>query len=312
MISSEEQIYQPDATNSPKPTFLNRLTTFLPGLNLLNRLHRRSVNEMPLPQNHSETQVGSPDLPEILIADETATVISNLYQVAGLKIGSLLVDSNIVLTVAGARGQTEFFINQPNVDDLETIEKLNEQLLPLGMKIFKNGEIDKRPRDGSEYQMVNLQNLKGFERVSKLTKIPGITPFDASTGWDGYEKWHWETFSRLKKMSAAGKLPFPETEVHHVIGGIDKGYPDQAIYDAVEWSGKYNRNSPIKETEIPYVSLYGGTEPNFLFHPDHADDPGIKQTVVQWGEILKNFYASAWHQKIKQDPQFITARKLND
>lgn len=47
--------------------------------------------------------------PEILSSSDLAKLITEIYTVAGARIGSYFVEANIVLTLAGARGQTEFF-----------------------------------------------------------------------------------------------------------------------------------------------------------------------------------------------------------
>jgi hypothetical protein len=48
------------------------------------------------------------------------------------------------------------------------------------------------------------------------------------------------------------------------------------------------------------------TQPNFGFISDNL---GIQNTVNQWGKLLGDFNSTPWHQKIKQDPQFIQIKK---
>jgi hypothetical protein len=279
------------------------------GRKLLNRL-KNLLYRKQKPQEGIIRQMESPTyIPEPLSGDETAAIIADLYDLAEPRLGAAFVEANNVLTIAGVRGQTEFFIHDPREEDRETIMELDEALKSRGMSMRTVGDVIKRPNE-RDTLMVNLMNLKGFERVSKLTHIPGILPFEASTGWEGFREWSSRCFSKLEELSATGKLPFPESEVDDVVAGVHKGYPDQAIYDAVEWWGENNRTSPIRKSDISHATLYGGAEPTFLYRPDHAEDSGIKQTVSDWGKILENFYASPWHQNIKNNPQFIEARKL--
>ena len=278
------------------------------GRELLNRLKNLLRHKQTL-QDEVTRQMESPTyIPEPLSGEETAAVIADLYDLAGPRLGAAFVEANIVLTIAGARGQTDFLIHDPREEDRETIKKMDEALKSRGMSMRTVGGVINRPNERDTLR-VHLRNLRGYERVSKLTRIPGILPFEASTGWEEFYEWNKQCSSNLEELSATGKLPFPESEIDDVRGGVYMGYPDQAIYDVVEWSGK-NTQSPIKDSAIPHVALYGGAEPNFLYRPDHENDPGIKQTVSEWGKILENFYTSPWHTNIKNNPQFVEARKL--
>lgn len=308
------QLQPEDITQPKKPKLLTRITSFVPQLDFLQRLKRRTNGEgilpetiIPLPGPELESAV-TENIPEMLSGQETAAIVEELYDIAGPRIGSQFVESNIVLTLAGARGQTEFFIKNPQTGDRAIINKINEELLKKGMKIYPVGEVNTETTDGSEFQTVNLMNLHGFERSSKLSHIPGIIPFDSSTGWDGFQQWNSETFSRMKELAKQGQFPFPESKIHSVVAGVKKGYPDQAIYDAVEWWGINDRQSPITDSDIKHVSLYHGAEPNFLYRPDHKNNPDIQQVISNWGDMLENFYNTPWHQQIKTDQQFIQAR----
>lgn len=124
-------------------------------------------------------------IPEAMSGAEVADLVAQLYPVAGSRLGAHLVESNIVLTLAGVRGQTEFFITNPTTDDKLKMEELNKVLLSRGISVELDGDTFVSPTSGETTQMVNLESLRGYERGSRLTTIPGVPPFSASEGWDG-------------------------------------------------------------------------------------------------------------------------------
>ncbi len=246
-------------------------------------------------------------IPEPLTGAETANIVSELYSAAGPRLGSRLVESNIVLTLAGARGQTEFFLSEPTAEDRKSIEALNDILEKKGIKMKSMSKTFVSPRNGKETLMIDLESLRGYARVSRLTKIPGIKPFDESTGWNGLNTWIHESYESIEQAQSQGIIPCTKDDIEDIFTGVIKGYPDIATYDICKWSND-GRKYQIDETDIAHVSLYKGAEPNFDFLPEHANDPTITDTVKKWGNILGEFYATPWHEKIKTDSGFIAAR----
>lgn len=234
-----------------------------------------------LPQSEASIPI-----PEPLSGAETAELVSQMYEIVGPRVGPLLVEANIVLTLAGARGQTEFFISNPQKEDWTKIDEINKWLATKGISFDAQEDAFKSPSDGKETLMVSIDNLRGYERMSKKTKIPGIRPYEASSCWEGLDKWRFSTFYSLEKAQTEGKISYPADDIPHIFAGVAKGYPDQAIYDAMDW-GLQDRQSPTVDTDIQFVSLYGGAEPNFMYHPDHSGDLAIKETISMWGKVIR-------------------------
>lgn len=266
-------------------------------------------NLPPSLQPHSDrTQESSRALliPEPLNSDEIAALISEMYSIAGSRIGAILVEANNVLTFAGARGQTEFFINNLTQEDIAMIERLAVAVKQKGVSL-KAGSVIARAGKPS-CLMVNIESLRGYECVSRRTKIPGILPFDSSTDFVGTDQWMRESLANLEVEQRKGNLPFTTVRLSDIPVGIAKGYPDQAVYDATEWSEIHGCQTTVVYSEIEHALKYGGADPNFFFRPDHANDPSILATIKDWSEILGKFYDHSWHQKISRDPEFIAAR----
>ena len=236
-------------------------------------------------------------IPEPLSALQTAEIISRLYKKLGPERGARLVESNVVLTIAGARGCTGFHINDPKPDEEEIWQSSNDELKGTFIKI--------RPIRSKDQPivMISIENLKGYERSSRLTKLDGITPFYASLGWEGYRKWDKKLWDYMEK----DKDKYSKTYTAQVISGINYGYPDKAILDFIDWLDT-GRKKFIADSEIPYSKMYNCAEPNFCFYPESEDDEGIRKTVDHWGEILRDFYRSDWHSKLERDPEFKKAR----
>lgn len=246
-------------------------------------------------------------IPEPLSGVETSEIISQIYGTAGARISPLLVESNIVLTFAGARGHTEFFIRNTIEEDWQRIDEVNKLLEEKGIRMKAHRNTFDTPRDDGQTLMVGVESLRGYERVSRLTNIPGIVPFDASTGWDGLTAWKQRVRKAVIEGQQSGVIPYPDEYRTDILSGIYKGYPDQAIFDMCDWLMK-DRKPITTESRIPQTEIYGGAQPVFMFYPEHADNPKIREVSNKWNRILEEFYQSPWHTNIKNDASFIYAR----
>lgn len=248
----------------------------------------------------------TPRIPEPLNSVELVALVSEMYSIAGPRIGAILVEANNVLTIAGARGQTDFFIDNPTSEDTDVIERISAAMSSKGVWLIADEVMERSGKD--PFLMVSIQSARGYERVSRLTQIPGIHPFDSTGGLEGIDEWKHKTFQNLEEEWLNGNIPYPKAELRDILAGVRKGYPDRAIYDATQWWGVNDKKTPIAASDIKWVSKYGGAVPNFHFHPDHANDPSIQETIEKWGEILRSFYEHPWHQELSKDPDFIAAR----
>lgn len=237
-------------------------------------------------------------IPQPLTGTQTAEIISKLYKHLGPELGQSFVESNVVLTIAGARGYTEMYVDYPEAGDSEKFIELNEVL--KGTPISVSPIIMK----GLENSLtVSFENLKGYEVISRSTKLEGIVPFYADEGREGLKKW-WNTcFENLEKN---GNFSSKEDR-RMLMEGIRYGYPDRAIMDFIDWINT-GRKKYHSFSNIPYSSLYSCAEPNFCYYPESEDDEGIRSTVALWGEILREFYRTPFCRELETNPEFIKAR----
>ncbi|MDQ7825156.1 MAG: DNA-binding protein [Candidatus Eremiobacteraeota bacterium] len=242
----------------------------------------------------------SPSPPAPLSGRETSKIVAEIYNRLGPRLGSYFVEANIVLTLAGARGFTEFFVAYPRPGDDKVLQSLNTMLAPRGLRIGKG-----IPLPGCSCMMVGIESLHGFERISRLTGFSVYTPFEASSGWEALKSWNAQVFKRAQEQGL--KID----DIQDISSGIRYGYPDIAIKDFLEWRAS-SRKIPMVDSDIPFVKRYQCAEPNFSLKPEHRDDPDVKATVSLFGTILKDFYGSPWHRERESDPIFLAARKAND
>lgn len=247
------------------------------------------------------------EIRETLDGQELAELESELFKVAPEYLQPHLLESNVVLVLAGFKPQSEFFINLKSEADLQKVkgdlEKLNQALEGQGtLARFEIIGEPSSPQDKPEEleAMISAESLVGYERMSHSTAIPGVPEFDSGAGWEEFEKWYPSFVAGVEQAQKQGKLP-AEYDTAAILSGLKKGYPDQAIYDFAQWLAS-KKEAKMQRSAIPYTGLYQEAEPNFDFFPEHADDSTIQRYIKQAGQLLKEFYESPWHQQIAKQP----------
>ena len=257
------------------------------------------------------------EIREPLSGLEVAELDAGLYEAVSPRLGSLLVESSIVLAMAGMKGNGESAartgVAEGEKDDAfaEDIVRANEyfQRTAPFLRFSGNRKASRHPQ-GFCYLGFGVTNLSGFERISRRTKLLSLSPFDASSGFDGLWEWREQVEVALEHAQRDGVIP-PEHLLNIYRDGIELGYPDQAIKDFADWyvTGRKKR---LMESQISGVGTYREHEPDFDFYPEHANDPEIRACIERSERILKEFYESDWHQRIQRDPGFIAAREQKE
>ena len=236
---------------------------------------------------------------EPLRSEQTVARLAALYTALGPRLGCRLVEANAVLTIAGARGDADLSINDPTPDDLVTLQQAQPAFAAQGIRWEVMEEVH-YTAFGRPFWPASLNSLEGYARSSRTSHLVGISPFDASTGWEGFHEWLDTTFRALQSA-------YP-THAMTIWDGFLLGYPDQAIMDfcAALETGTVEQ---MERVRLPAVDRYLGAQPCFSYAPAHASDPDIVATATAWQELLEGVYASAWHQHLAADPAFQAARR---
>ena len=252
--------------------------------------------------------------PGVKSGRETAKLAEKMFEKAPPRLGAHFVESNVVLTMAGLKPSTTFYVPVLDMEgwrDLrQNIRELNRTLDDKGIRMETKAKPRHSPKDGQLIQEVEMDNLGALERTTKESKIPGVPPFSKERGFKGLDEWRQEKADGLMKAVANGEIP-EEYDIRFISKGVDLGYPDTAVLDhAKAHAGGRANDLPV--ANIPRVYEYGSAVPNFSFAPEHSDDPQIKEHIEQATKILNDFYDSPEHEKLKQDEGFQKERKRLD
>lgn len=263
---------------------------------------------------------------------ELELLYEKIYPLFGSKLAAHLVEANIVLTLAGARGYTEFFAKLPERQARKEVAKINRFLPELDIRLsfietIKFSNCGMRPFSLSKFV---IENLVGYEVVSRQIISEafffGLRFFNRQEGWQGKDEWVLNLRSAIEGAKDYRKI-CNAFNGNDILRGLLLGYPLIAILDVEKFN--YRRacqiNCPLcahqkilKEpcdcclacADIPEALLYGGEMPNFFFSKAHWDHPKIKAKIEYWRKILAGFYESDWHKKISQNRNFIKARQV--
>ncbi|MBS1990075.1 MAG: hypothetical protein JSS83_06125 [Cyanobacteria bacterium SZAS LIN-3] len=244
--------------------------------------------------------------------------LSEWYPILGPKLGVHLTNPNIVLLLENERGLADLNFYNWSESDVKAISRFNEVAFKDGIRISysKSAKIGDAEVDGW------FENLTGYDRVSHNTKLPGIIPYEASTGWKGLASWKEKVVEAVVDCSKSGTYTteidksivpraddyFPTAEgaavTTAVLRGLAYGYPDSAVYLP-------GAKGKAVFTVIPYAEFHRASAPNFSYASDaNLDD--INKKVARWAMLLGEFYHSQDYLKLAKDDKFKKARIIAD
>lgn len=245
---------------------------------------------------------------EPLSGIETAELVSRVYEILGADIGCRLIEPNIVLAMSGMKGHADMHWVRLDNKKIEELKLVNSKLEIFGLELC----FPKKIEGDCEIRGITFANLKGIERKSKTTKIPGVPLFDSRTGRDGLMMWNKEIETSLAKTQKEGKIS-EEVNLEVILEGINLGYPDQAILDFEKCLREGKVHEDLLEADIissiPEAEKYQGAVPEFDYYPEHKDDPEIVEYIFRAKEILKEFYNSVWFRGLSQKQEFYESRQ---
>lgn len=243
--------------------------------------------------------------PERMKGEQVASMVKEVFDKFPFEVTQHLVDSNVVLTLAGMKGQTEFFIDVPDESQderiIQGINELSQKLQSIDSNIIMRLEREPFPAasDGVRTMMVNVLNLSTLEEWIQKTKLCDLPKFDKSQGFAGFDKWREDVVEKFGEDSDEQEMGV----------GVRKGYPDQAILDFIDW---YNtgREKVKEDAKILNTGLYDEAQPIYSYYAEHANDPEIVDNENRSSEILAGFYQSQWHKEIAPRLEFKKGRNL--
>lgn len=190
------------------------------------------------------------------IADTAVFMASML----GPRVGTSLLDSSNLMTIAGLRTRNFYSIASPKLTDQESarLKTLNQHLETKGLRVSHTGN-----------QFIT-DNLKAAERTSK--ENPWMGDFSASEGWGAYDKWIDSVFEADGAEGGQGAL---------------LGYPKQAIEDAKDLYDPAKRDAKMES--LIRVPFSRGTV--ISIKPKNLENPEILAWQEEWGELAQSVYS---------------------
>lgn len=241
---------------------------------------------------------------EPLSGQEVADNMENIFTQLSLNMKKKILGSNVILTLSGMKPNTEVSLTANKDQNLleykKDVEILNQNYSDKGINFKLYDKVEEKRSNKELYQSLMIESLRGYERITKTLKIPGleIPVFNTESGFAGLGQWKRKLWESIDKANDQGKLPFrlTEKESDHLYAGIQFGYPSQAILDIVDPALQARKEEQV-DSQIPYADMYSDAQPDFEFLPEHSNDQEIKEYIKKAGEILKDFYQSKWQQE---------------
>ena len=192
---------------------------------------------------------------------ELEALYDKIYPVFGPSLGAHLVEANIVLTLAGARGYTEFFVRRSDYGGQEEICRINSVVRNLGVQLT---HLEDRKFITSRDAMVNLskislESLVGYQAVfSEIRREPIFLRSifsNESIDWSDKVRKVERLHSAIKRAQAAGEID-KDYNSQDILRGLIFGYPLVAILD-VENDAR-RRSVPDRFANCPYKKFLEG------------------------------------------------------
>lgn len=252
-------------------------------------------------QRFNAEQNSDAELPEVFNGREVADIASELYSQTHQCVGKHIVESNIVLVLSGLKPSTEAVVTMEQGVTFQDIQVgvayMNTWCRTHNLKVqfYFTGTPFKLP-SAKEVVILHVDNLVGYERISRKTKFDFVPLFQRDNDFTGIQTWKKELANRMSRRQNNNIL-----RKHYdsfAVQGLLHGYPDQAIKDIVDWHQSKAKKA-MQQADMPLAEIYSGSSPRYEFYPEHQSDPEIVANLAQVNQILQQFYESDWHQAFK-------------
>lgn len=213
---------------------------------------------------------------------QTSDLILDLYQEAGPELGSLLFESDVVLTISGHKGLSRRMDGVLVEADGPVLERLNARL--EGCRLVS---------DGTE---LRVESLEGLESCTGRSDLPWVSPFDAESGWAGFRDWRIE----LREKDGVDGL---------AILSVLYGEPDPAAQGYLDREGDRIMGKLWIRSDIPYSQVLAGEDTYFRLPARDADHPEVVSTINRWEAELEAFYEDPRIKELIRSEEFLAARE---
>lgn len=219
---------------------------------------------------------------------------------------AFLVNPNIVLTLAGARGyadSVEYYSKKSIFDDWQKILQRLESLGEFQGVQIGNISAEINPM-GDPYLSADYYSRSGFLYTLEQTHLIPTHDLLKSAMTEQPK----ELISQLFGVVKATYNDKPPDILDIIVAGIFLGYPDKAINSALRFYGAESDSIEPIDAPIHYADFYICPQPVYHIEPALKDDPTIIAHSQLWSGILTGVYESEWFTTLQTDNKFITLR----
>lgn len=255
--------------------------------------------------------------------------VSRLFSLAGPRLGSFLVEPQVLMTLAGMRGLGRIMIGVSPDERFEItneirrkVNVLNKELCAVESRIrfSTQGNPVRLERSGIclWYVPVEVQNLDGFtESFFQWMQATGETMFDISVcekvGLASQMKRLVNIF--ISHLRATKKISRKHSSVFSRLCVV-AGVPFQAAMDQVtRYSGSLGSDLEpcmVSSIDVSQYRVHVDCDPNFFFFEKNASDSHILECIADSNTILSRFYEDPAHSGIKNSRLFSVVRKFQE
>lgn len=230
-------------------------------------------------------------------APDTARLIVKLYRAAGPRIGVTFVEPSVVLTLGGMKAHNDGWasLTDPEPTDEQRLLSLNEDLKSQGIRLQPLNMIDKEQRFH-----LYVSSLPGLRRcLQRSSLLSSITAPAENT----HESW--TQCTRQIRAVCAEKFP---GEAGQFLGRLFlDGLTDEGLAD--DYESRQEENSKTSSLLPEMGDYFEGPQPSLTISPNLATDPKLLAQKQEWGQFLKDVYATPEFQQLASEPVFLATRR---
>ena len=227
----------------------------------------------------------------------TAKLIVKLYRAAGPRIGVTFVEPSMVLTLGGMKAHNDGWasLTDPEPADEERLLALSDSLKSEGIRLQPINMIDEEQRFH-----LYVTSLPGLRRcLQRSSLLAGVSAPAANTAAG------WRECSR--QIHAVCSAKYPGEAGQFLSRLFMDGLTDEGLAD--DYQCRQQEHAESKDILPEMGDYFEGPQPVLSISPKLANDPKLLAQKQEWGQFLKDVYASPEFQQLAAEPAFLAMRR---
>jgi len=234
---------------------------------------------------------------EFLHAPATAKLIVKLYRAAGPRIGVTFVEPSVVLTLGGMKAHNDGWasLTDPEPADEQRLLALNESLKFEGIRLQPLNMIEEEQRFH-----LYVTSLPGLRRCLQRSNLLAGVKAPAENTQES-----WSDCSR--HIGAVCATKYPGEAGQFLSRLFMNGLTDEGMADDYQ---SRQQEHPDSNDILPEMGDYfEGPQPILSTSSKLLNDPKLLAQKQEWGQFLKDVYATPEFQQLAAEPTFLAMRR---